>query len=150
MEYSTGQVGRVFVAKLGHEEPVLPKLAELAQQESISHAIAFCIGAMGRAEVVVGPEHSTLPPDKVTRTLTEAHEVVGIATLFWESEEPHWHWHASLGRGDSSLTGCIQPDHQVFLVLEVVIFELIGISAQRVLDPQVGLALLKILDPIQL
>jgi predicted DNA-binding protein with PD1-like motif len=64
--------------------------------------------------------------------------------VFLQEGAPALHFHAGIGRGDSALVGCPRAGMSVFLVLEVVIIELLGVQAARVLDEQAGLHLLRI------
>ena len=89
-------------------------------------------------------------PDDVrarARELREAGEFVvsvGVGMLFAHEGNPSLHFHAGIGRGDSALVGCPRAGMSVYLVLEVIITELVGVEARREHDPESGASLLKI------
>lgn len=55
------------------------------------------------------------------------------------------HIHASMGKKQKVLTGCVRGKSEVFLVVEAIVFELKGIKAEKSIDRATGLNLLKIL-----
>ncbi|VAX33857.1 hypothetical protein MNBD_NITROSPIRAE03-974, partial [hydrothermal vent metagenome] len=59
-----------------------------------------------------------------------------------DEEEPRIHFHGAYGKKDSVKAGCLRRDSEVFLILEVVIFELKRIDARRIPDAETGLSLL--------
>ncbi|RLB13837.1 MAG: hypothetical protein DRG82_14915, partial [Deltaproteobacteria bacterium] len=68
-----------------------------------------------------------------------------VGTLFWDDEEPRLHLHVGVGRGNETLVGCARGGATVYLIQEVTIFEITGIEAQRLEDPETGLKLLRLL-----
>ncbi|MCX5720130.1 MAG: DNA-binding protein, partial [Nitrospirae bacterium] len=86
-----------------------------------------------------------IPPTPVWKELGESHEVLGIGTIFWQGDEPKIHFHGAFGKKDMVKVGCLREISETFLVLEAVIIEIEGISAQREFDPASGLTLLKLL-----
>jgi predicted DNA-binding protein with PD1-like motif len=58
--------------------------------------------------------------------------------------QPKIHLHAALARGDKVLLGCLRENSKVFLVEEIIIFELLDVEAIRETDQRTGLLLLKI------
>jgi predicted DNA-binding protein with PD1-like motif len=145
MEYTQGTLGRVFVARLKEGESVYTAVEEIARRETISSAVAFALGGMRKGKVVTGPEK---PEGKIVphyEEFDDARELVGVGTVFPADGKPSLHFHAGIGRGDSALVGCPRAGMSVFLVLEVVIIELLGIRAKRVMDEGSGLNLLKVL-----
>jgi len=52
--------------------------------------------------------------------------------------------HAALAKGDECLMGCLRGKSKVFLLEEVIIFELLGIGASREKDVGTGLSMLRI------
>jgi predicted DNA-binding protein with PD1-like motif len=55
-----------------------------------------------------------------------------------------------MGKKNKVLTGCLRGNSKVFLVIEAVVLELQGIRANKEIDPETGLNLLRIvkLKPI--
>jgi predicted DNA-binding protein with PD1-like motif len=144
MKYQTGKAGRVIVARFEDGEDILQNLAGIAKKENVRHAVFNLIGGIRQGRIVVGPESEELPPKPVWRELNESNEVVGIGTIFWHGDEPKIHFHGAFGKRDIVKVGCLRELSETFLVLEAVIVEIEGISAQRKLDPASGLALLEL------
>lgn len=142
MEYRAGRLGRVFVARLNDGESVYEAVEEIARRERVSSAAVLAIGGMRRGKVVTGPAKPTGKVVPHYEEFDDARELVGVGTLFLSEGQPSLHFHAGIGRGDSALVGCPRAGMSVYLVLEVVIIELLGIPATRELDEASGLRLL--------
>ncbi len=142
MQYQMGSIGRVVVAKIEHGDDLLLEIEKILVQEKISAAVMYMIGAMQEASLVVGPQATTVPPEPVWRKFADGRELLGIGTAFCDESGPHIHLHASIGRGDESLTGCIRQDSQVYLVVELILLEIINSGGIRTLDELTGLKLL--------
>ncbi|MGE5543872.1 MAG: PPC domain-containing DNA-binding protein [Bacillota bacterium] len=143
MKYSPGHLGRVFIAKIEHGDDLLKELRQLAVKENLSAAVLFLIGALKKASLVAGPEKDVVPPSPVWKNFNDAHEMIGIGTLFRnENQEPVMHLHAGLGRGDDCRIGCIREDAETYLVVEVIILEVLGSNAKRILDAVAGMNML--------
>lgn len=144
MHYRTGTVGRVLLARFDHGEPVVPALTDLCRKERVLAGWFFLLGAVERGSLVTGPRAAVLPPDPVWTEFREPHEVVGMGSVAAKNGEPSLHLHASLGRGEEVLTGCIRNEGRVYLVAEALVLELAGLSAARRPDAQSGLELLSV------
>jgi len=143
VKYSQGHLGRVFVAKIEHGDDLLKELSELAVRENLTAAVLFMIGALKKASLVVGPQQDVVPPSPVWNSFDNAHEMIGIGTIFRNDNlEPVIHLHASVGRGDDCRTGCIREDASAYLVVEVIILEVVGSNATRTLDAITGMNML--------
>jgi predicted DNA-binding protein with PD1-like motif len=94
----------------------------------------------------VGPERDELPPTPVWRELGESHEAFGFGTILWEGDRPRVHFHGAFGKGDAVRAGCLREASRVFLVLEVVITEIVGVTVGRALDPASGMVLMKLAE----
>lgn len=138
MDYTQGKIGRIFVARIDHEEDLLSELEDLAVNEDIQSAFFYLLGATGGAKLVTGPKQKSLPPDVNFRQFDDAKEILGIGNIFWENGKPKIHLHASASSHNGILMGCFREFTQVFMVVEVVIFEIEGITAQRIRDPDIG------------
>ena len=57
--------------------------------------------------------------------------------------KPTLHIHASLGRSDKVLTGCLRPGVTAWLVVEAIICEILGAKAARLPDPKSGFDLME-------
>ncbi|KAF5422878.1 MAG: hypothetical protein C5S44_04080 [Candidatus Methanocomedens sp.] len=143
MDYTQGKMGRVFVARVDHEEDLLHELEELVVNEDIRSAFFFLLGATGGANVVTGPKEKCIPPE-VTRTQVDnASEIMGVGNIFWEGNKPKIHIHASACSGSDIVMGCFREFTEVFMVIEIVIFEIEGIVAARVFDENIGFSPIK-------
>lgn len=142
MQYQKGSIGRVIIAKIEHGDDLLSELKNLLRVEQIQSGIMFMIGALQAGSLVVGPENCSVPPKPVWKEFQDGREILGMATVFTEDNEPVIHLHASLGRGDETWTGCIRKDARVYLVVEIVLLELLDSGAIRTLDSLTGLNLL--------
>ena len=143
MDYTQGKMGRVFVARIDHEEDLLHELEELVVNEDIRSAFFFLLGATGGASVVTGPKEKCIPPE-VTRTQVDnASEIMGVGNIFWEGDKPKIHVHASACNGSDIVMGCFREFTEVFMVIEIVIFEIEGIAAARVFDEYIGFSPIK-------
>lgn len=142
MKYRQGSIGRVIVAKLEHGDDLLQEINNLLRSEGLESGILFMVGALQSGSLVVGPECCSVPPAPMWKDFSDGREVVGIATVFSQAGEPGLHFHASLGRGDEALTGCIRKGARVYLVVEVIVLELLGTGALRTLDPLTGMTML--------
>jgi predicted DNA-binding protein with PD1-like motif len=144
MKYQTGRPGRVVVAKFDDHDDVLENLTMLAEKEDIRAGVLYLVGGMRDGKLVVGPETDDLPPTPVWKDLGESHEILGIGTIFWHNDKPKVHFHGAFGKKEMVRVGCLRERAETFLVLEAVIIELEGIHATREIDPEIGMALLKL------
>ena len=145
MEYSKGQLKRVFVARLDNNDVLLDELTKLAKKERIKTGLVVLIGALRKGHLVTGPKKPKIPPKPRWEVFKGAWEVAGLGTIFSGKKGPEIHIHGALGKGRKTLTGCVRKDSKVFLLIEAVIFEIKGIKARKDLDPKTGLKLLRFL-----
>lgn len=137
MEYQTGRIGRVFAVRFDDNEDFLAGLTELIKKESIRAGWFQVIGGLREAGVVTGPKAPTMPPDPVWAELRGAHEVLATGSIFWsDAETPKIHLHAALGHHGETVTACVRKGTKTYLILEVMIFELVGITASRPWFPE--------------
>ncbi|RJQ14160.1 MAG: DUF296 domain-containing protein [Nitrospiraceae bacterium] len=144
MKYQIGRTGRVVVARFEDREDVIGNLEDIAKKENIRAAVFYLIGGMREGKIVVGPDKDEFPPVPVWKQLGEIHEVVGLGTIFWLKDGPKLHFHGAFGKKDMVKVGCLREKSETFLVLEAVIIEMEGITAEREIDPVSGMVLLKI------
>lgn len=147
MQFAEAKYGRVFILRL-HDGDLLPDALEsFAADQKISTALCFFIGgAKEKSRVVVGPKNGdTLPPEPMTTLLRGVHEACGLGTIFAdEVGKPRLHMHASFGRNESTLTGCVRMGVDVWRIGEVVILELLCSEACRAVDKTTGFEFLEI------
>ncbi len=144
MKYQIGKPGRMIVAKFDDNDDVLENLVSIAKKENIRAGVFYLVGGMREGKIVVGPETEELPPKPVWKELGESHEVLGIGTIFWHQDEPKLHFHGAFGKKDMVKVGCLREKSETFLILEAIIIEMEGINATREIDPEIGIALLKL------
>ncbi|WFS64044.1 DNA-binding protein [Pseudodesulfovibrio thermohalotolerans] len=144
MQYSQGNVGRVFTLRLENGERLPGCLEEFAREHDIKAALCTLIGGADKGNVVSGPKDGkALVIDPILCPVQGAREVIGLGTLFPdESGEPVLHMHAALGRDGETLTGCIRPGLDVWLVGEVVVMEIVGTDLLRKQNTRRGVSLL--------
>ena len=146
MKASEGQIGRVFVIRLEDGDIVPECIEQFAEENGISVGHAVLVGGIGGGEVVVGPRRSDeRPPESMLLPVDGAHEVVGVGVLApTEDGKPLLHIHAALGRAGKTMTGCLRPGVTTWLVGEVILYEIVGVNAERVRDKESGFELLEI------
>jgi predicted DNA-binding protein with PD1-like motif len=143
MDYTQGKLGRVFIARIDHGEDLLFELENMAVNENISSAFFFLLGATGDANVVTGPKEKCIPPEVFRTHLENASEVLGVGNIFLENNKPKIHMHASACTGSEIVMGCFREFTEVFMVIEIVIFEIEGIAAERLFDKVIGFSPVK-------
>jgi len=142
---SEGQVGRVFVIRL-EDGDVLPGCIErFAEENGVTLGQAILVGGIGGGEVVVGPRRSDeMPPEPMLLPIDGAHEVAGVGVLAPGGDgRPVLHIHAALGRSGQTMTGCLRPGVSTWVVGEVILYEITGARAARVMDEDTGFELLQ-------
>lgn len=144
MQYSEGSLGRVFVLRLDNGEDLIASVQRFAEEKKIASCMALFIGALRDGRVVTGPETPVIPPIQHFEDFNDAWEVFGMATIYPSSRGHGLHIHSSLGHGREAITGCIRGRASAYLIVEIVLFEILGLSAERVFDEQAGLYLLSL------
>jgi len=145
MKYTKGSLGRVFLLKFEDDDVLIDRLSAFARKEGIKSATMIFIGALKKGDLVTGPKKPVIPPSPNKVTFKDGWEAMGIGTIFTNSKGPQIHIHASIGKKNKVLTGCLRGKSKVFLVIEAVVLELKGIKAGKEIDPATGLNLLRIL-----
>ncbi|MDD5130788.1 MAG: DUF296 domain-containing protein [Candidatus Omnitrophica bacterium] len=145
MQYTKGSLGRIFLVKFENNDILISNLSRLAKKERIKAAAMIFIGALRQGDLVTGPKKPVIPPEPNKLFFKDGWEVMGMGTLFTNTKGPQIHIHASMGKKDKVLTGCVRGDSKVFLVIEAIVLELKGVKAQKDIDPATGLNLLKII-----
>ncbi len=140
MEYAKGRIGRVFTVRIDHGDDLILELIKLAELEKIESAVFVLLGALKEGKLVTGPEENRRPPVPIWSAFDDVHEILGIGDIFLEEGKPKIHLHAGTGREGSVKLGCLRGESEVFMVVEVFIFEIEGIAAERVMDMEQGFA----------
>lgn len=148
MEYTQGTLGRVFLARLSDGDSIYDAVTEIASKENVRVGAVMAMGGMRSGKVVTGPEspHGTVVP--IVNEFDDARELVGFGTLVWIEDKPSLHFHGGIGNHEEVMIGCPRIAMATYLVLEVVIIELLGIEATRVMDPEYGVHVLSLAGPV--
>ena len=146
MKAMVGKIGRVFILRLEDGDAIPGCIEQFAREMDIAIGQAVIVGGIGAGQVVTGPRYSNeMPPDPVLLPVDGAHEVLAAGIIAPDEKgNPVLHVHGALGRSGSTLTGCLRPGVTTWLVGEVVLYEILGIEAKRVLDEKSGFALLSV------
>jgi predicted DNA-binding protein with PD1-like motif len=144
MQYSEGNLGRVFVLRMDHGEDLIESLQKFLQEKNIESCTAFFMGALRDGRAVTGPKQPTVPPSPHFEAYESAWEVFGMATIYQSVEGPKLHIHSALGRGRQSILGCIRDKAEVYLIVEAILLEILGLNAERVWDEKMQLYLLSL------
>jgi predicted DNA-binding protein with PD1-like motif len=146
LDYTEANLGRIFVLRLHQNEVLHEEIEKLAVQKKIKSALCFFLGgAEDKSKVVVGPKDGkAMPPQPMVTLLRGVHEGCGVGTIFTdEAGAPKLHMHASFGRNDNAVTGCVRMGVNVWQIGEVVILELTGGSAKRAKNKATGFEFLE-------
>jgi len=146
LNYTEASLARVFILRLHHDETLHEVIEEFANQKNIKSAMCFFLGgAQDKSKVVVGPKDGdVMPPEPMVTLLKGVHEACGIGTIFNDEEgKPKLHMHASFGRNDNAITGCVRMGVDVWQIGEVVILELVGGFAKRAKNKETGFEFLE-------
>jgi predicted DNA-binding protein with PD1-like motif len=145
MKACQGKMGRVFVIRLEDGDVVPGCIERFAEENGVSVGHAVLVGGIGGGEVVVGPRCSQeMPPQPMLLPVDGAHEVVGVGVLAPDEDgKPVLHIHAALGRSGQTMSGCLRPGVETWLVGEVILYEILGVKAVRVRDAESGFSLLE-------
>jgi predicted DNA-binding protein with PD1-like motif len=145
MKFSEAKQGRVFVLRLEDGEIVHETVEKFALENGINAAAVIILGGADRgSRLVVGPLNGQAEKVRTMGTvLADVHEMTGTGSIFPDEKgDPRLHMHISAGRNERSLTGCVRNGVKVWLIAEIMIFELLDSSAIRRLDKSTGFELL--------
>ena len=134
MQYTEGQLGRVFVVRIDDGEDMLISLHQFIKDKSIQAGSIVFLGALMNGRMVTGPEEPVIPPVPHFVMFEGGWEVFGVGTIYPGEGGPHIHYHASVGRSGHALTGCLREKAITYLIIEAVILEFTGLSARRDFD----------------
>ncbi len=134
MQYTEGQIGRVFVVRIDDGEDMLISLRQFINDKSIQAGSILFLGALMNGRMVTGPEEPVIPPVPHFVMFEGGWEVFGVGTIYPGEGGPHIHYHASVGRSGHALTGCLREKAITYLIVEAVILEFTGLSARREFD----------------
>jgi len=146
MKFTSATPGRTFILRLEDGEILHETIEAFARAQSIQSAALIVLGGADEgSKLVVGPEraraHPVVPMEHVLAGTCEA---AGVGTIFPDAAgRPILHMHIACGRKDATVTGCVRRGVKVWHVMEIVLWELTGHSARRVLEEATGFELLQ-------
>ena len=147
MKFTEAKLERIFLLRL-HDGDHLPDVLEsFAAEQKISTALCFFLGgAKEKSRIVVGPKDGqALPPEPMITLLSGVHEACGVGTIFADTKgKPKLHMHASFGRNEKTITGCVRMGVDIWRIGEVVLLELSGSAARRAVDKETGFEFLEV------
>lgn len=146
MKAAEGKIGRIFIIRLEDGDMIPDCIEEFAEEKGIVIGHAVLIGGIGSGEIVSGPRYSDqMPPDPMLLPVDGAHEVLASGIIAPDEKgKPVLHIHGALGRSGKTLTGCLRPGVNTWLVGEIILYEILGIEAKRAMDERSGFALLSV------
>lgn len=146
MNYTEAKLGRIFILRLHNDERLHEVIEKFATQKQIKSALCFFLGGtQDKSKVVVGPKDGdAMPPEPMVTNLKGVHEACGVGTIFIDDKGmSKLHMHASFGRKDNTVTGCVRMGVDIWQIGEVVILELADCSAKRVKNKETGFEFLE-------
>lgn len=141
MQYTEGQIGRIFVVRIDDGEDVLITLRKFVRDKEIQAGSVVFLGALREGKMVTGPEEPVIPPVPHTVFFEGGWEVFGMGTIYPGEGGPHIHIHSSVGRAGHALTGCLRETAVTYLIVEAVIYEITGLSAKKEFDQKTQISL---------
>lgn len=144
MKVSEGKMGRVFVVRLEDGDRLPECIEKFADENGIHTGHVVLVGGIGGGQLVVGPRNSEQrPPEPMLLPIDGAHEVAGVGVIAPGPDgKPQLHIHAALGRSGQTMTGCLRPGVDTWIVGEAIIYEIVGAKMARQPDAETGFALL--------
>jgi predicted DNA-binding protein with PD1-like motif len=146
MKFSMANIGRVFILRLEDGEILHETVEAFARKQGIRSAALIVLGGADEgSKLVVGPQEArSSPVVPMEHILDGTSESTGVGTIFPDADgKPVLHMHIACGRKDKTVTGCVRRGVKVWQVMELVLWELTGTEARRVLDPVTGFELLQ-------
>ena len=150
MKAIEARLGRVFVLRLDHDDPIPQCIEAFAAEKQIHLGQVVFVGGIYQGSLVTGPRKTEDPrPDPIVLPVSEASDSVATGIIApAENGKPALHMHGALGRSGQTITGCFQKGVKVWLVGEAVIYEILssGPAARRMVDKTANLTLLEIME----
>jgi len=141
MQYTEGQIGRVFVVRIDDGEDMLHAIRQFVTDKNIQAGSIQFLGALMNGRMVTGPEEPVIPPVPHFVLFEGGWEVFGFGTIYPGDDGPHIHFHGSVGRSGHALTGCLREKAVTYLIVEAVITEFTGLTARREFDEKMQMHL---------
>jgi uncharacterized protein len=149
MKAIEGKLGRIFVLRLNHDDPLPKCIEDFAAEKQIQLGQVLFLGGIYQGAVVAGPRVTDEPrPDPVLVPIEGAHDAVASGIIApAEDGRPVLHMHGTMGRSSNAISGCFQKGVSVWLVGEAIIYEILSEGkARRLVDKTARLTLFEILE----
>jgi predicted DNA-binding protein with PD1-like motif len=146
MKFASANPGRIFILRLEDGEILHETIEAFARDQGIRAAALIVLGGADEgSKLVVGPQVSRAAPVMpMEHILAGTSEATGVGTVFpGEDGKPILHMHIACGREGSTITGCVRRGVKVWNVMEIILWELTGTDAKRVMDKATGFELLQ-------
>lgn len=141
MQYSEGQVGRIFTVRIDDGEDFLREIQRFVTAMNVRCGTIQFLGALRSGKIVTGPKEPVIPPTLRGEEIFGGWELLGFATIYPGEDGPSIHLHAAAGKGIRSLAGCLREKAEIYLVIEAIVTEFVGIVAKRLPDEKTGVNL---------
>jgi predicted DNA-binding protein with PD1-like motif len=146
MKFTSATPGRIFILHLEDGEILHETVEAFAREQGIRSAALIVLGGADEgSRLVVGPQEARSSPIvPMERVLDGTCESTGVGTIFPNAEgKPVLHMHIACGRKDETVTGCVRRGVKVWQVMELILWELTGTDAKRILESATGFELLQ-------
>ncbi|MCU0631890.1 MAG: DNA-binding protein [Methanolinea sp.] len=141
MQCTEGRAGRICVLRIEHGEDLLEALLQCIRDKEIHCGTIQVLGALLQGDLVAGPEEPVLPPVPHREKIDGGWDILGIGSISWGEDGPYLHLHSAMGRGSHAIAGCLRDQAKVYIVVEAIVTEIVGIQAVRCHDAVTGLHL---------
>lgn len=134
MKVKEAKIGRIFVIRLEDKDKLPDTIETFAKNNNILRGMCILIGGISaNSKIVVGPiDENAEPIVPKILDLYGISEVAGVGTIFPDEQgNPKIHLHASFGKGEKVLTGCIRPGIEVWQLGEIILLEIINDSIRK-------------------
>jgi predicted DNA-binding protein with PD1-like motif len=145
MKYSEATAGRVFILRLEDGDILHETVETFAREKGIEAGSLIAVGGADTSStLVVGPkEDRGSPVVPLTYDISGAHEITGTGTLFPDANgNPVLHMHIAGGREGGAVVGCVRSGVKTWHVIEIILYELTGTRARRLIEENTGFELL--------
>ncbi len=146
MKFTTATLGRIFILRLEDGEILHETVEAFARDQGIRAAALIVLGGADEgSKLVVGPADArSSPVVPMEHILAGTSESTGVGTIFPNADgRPILHMHIACGRKATAVAGCVRRGVKVWQVMELILWELTGNDARRVLDPVTGFELMQ-------
>lgn len=146
MKFTEGKAGRIFIMQLENGDVIPDTIETFAAEQNIKVAHVTIVGGVCKGNVVAGPRVTgDDKPEPILLPVNEAHEILASGIIAPSEEgKPILHIHGALGRAGNTLSGCLRPGIETWLTGEVIVQEITGADAKRLLDRESGFKLLQV------